>query len=194
MKDFSLWDSSRRYFFQFCGLRRRLSTKEATDMDRGQIALKLFLDELGIPFDIETLDDRKRVQKAVYLGQLSGVDLGYRFGWYVMGPYCPSLTRDYFPLAESLASGDNDWEGKSLKQTVKEKMSRIRSLMVPPEDVDLSQENWLELVASLDFLRRVSELDDAEALEVLRKKKSHVFAFVEQAKKALIGAGLFSQN
>lgn len=163
-------------------------------MDRGQIALKLFLDELGVPFDIETIDDRKRVQKAVYLGQLSGVDLGYRFGWYIMGPYCPSLTRDYFPLAEALASGDDEWEGKSLKKRVKERLTRIKQLMIPPEDVDLTPENWLELVSSLDFLRRVSELEEAEALEVLKKKKNHVFAFVEQAKKALIDAGLLPQN
>lgn len=159
-------------------------------MDRGQVALKLFLDELGIPVDIETIDDRKRVQKAVYLGQLSGVDLGYRFGWYIMGPYCPSLTRDYFPLAEALASGDTDWEGLSLKEEVRGKLARIRPLMDPPGNVDLSQEDWLELVASLDFLRRVSKLDEEEALKVLRKEKSHVFDYVEHAKKALEDAQL----
>ena len=56
-------------------------------MDAKLITLRLFLDALGQSVDIETVDDRKRVQKAVYLGQLSGVDLGYRFSWYVMGPY-----------------------------------------------------------------------------------------------------------
>ncbi|MFH1113893.1 MAG: hypothetical protein V1792_08230 [Pseudomonadota bacterium] len=163
-------------------------------MDRGQVALKLFLDELGVSFDIETIDDRKRVQKAIYLGQLSGVDLGYRFGWYVMGPYCPSLTRDYFPLADSLASGDNDWEGKSLKKKVQEKLARIRTLMTPPEAVDLPQEDWLELVASLDFLMRVSEYDYEEALKVLKRDKNHVFPYVAEAKQALLDAGLFPVN
>ena len=120
-------------------------------MDRGQIALKLFLDELGIDFDITTIDDRKRVQKAVYLGQLSGVDFGYRFGWYIRGPYSTSLTNDYFPLAESLASGDDDWEGKTLKKSVKAKLAGIKPLMDPPEGVDLPQEDWLELVALVGF-------------------------------------------
>lgn len=60
-------------------------------MDSNLIALKLFLDDLGVSADIETIDDRKRVQKAVYLGQAAGADLGYRFGWYLLGPYSPSL-------------------------------------------------------------------------------------------------------
>jgi uncharacterized protein YwgA len=163
-------------------------------MDRGQIALKLFLDELGIPLDIKTFDDRKRVQKAVYLGQLSGVDLGYRFGWYIRGPYSTRLTNDYFPLAESLASEDTDCEGKTLKKGVKEKLAKIRPLMNNPEDVDLPQEDWLELVASLDFLTRVSKLDEQEVLKVLEKEKSHVFGFVDQAKQALLSVGLLPVN
>jgi hypothetical protein len=39
--------------------------------------LRLVLEELGVdlrkPYD---------VQHAIYLAQLTGVDLGYRFGWY----------------------------------------------------------------------------------------------------------------
>ncbi len=59
-------------------------------METKLLVLKLFLGALGIDDSIETVDDRKRVQKAVYLGQLSGIDLGYRYGWYRMGPYpCP---------------------------------------------------------------------------------------------------------
>jgi hypothetical protein len=54
-------------------------------MEKHQIALKLFLDELGVPIDTNNINDRKLAQKAVYLGQLSGVDLGYRFGWFSTG-------------------------------------------------------------------------------------------------------------
>lgn len=159
-------------------------------MDRGQVALKLFLDELGIGLDITTKDDRNRVQKAVYLGQLSGVDLGYRFGWYIRAPYCPSLTDDHFFLVEFLTAGDTDYEGKNLKKTAKKKLARIRPLMNPPEDVDLSQGDWLDLITSLDFLTRVSKLDDQEVLKVLEKEKLHMFDFVEQAKQALLSVRL----
>ena len=81
-------------------------------MENKLIALKVLLDQLGVPDSIETIDDRKRVQKAVYLGQLSGVDLGYRFGWYVFGPYSPALTKDYYSLAEAIASGDRSYVGR----------------------------------------------------------------------------------
>ncbi len=155
-------------------------------MDRGQVALKLFLDELGIPFDIETIDDRKRVQKAVYLGQLSGVDLGYRFGWYIMGPYCPSLTRDYFPLAEALTSGDTDWEGKRLKSVARKRLASIRPILQKPPDVTLDQEDWLELLASLHFLKNVSKMTEDEIDGILRKEKPHVYPFLDQAKQMLI--------
>ncbi|HZZ71301.1 MAG TPA: hypothetical protein VFE24_03555, partial [Pirellulales bacterium] len=60
-------------------------------MNPNSIAIKLMLDELGIPETIATVDDRKRVQKAVYLGQRAGMNLGYRFGWYVRGPYSSAL-------------------------------------------------------------------------------------------------------
>ena len=159
-------------------------------MDRGQVALKLFLDELGIDSSIETIDDRKRVQKAVYLGQLSGVDLGYRFGWYIKGPYSPGLTRDYFGIAEAEASGDEDWKGKKLREPIREKLRKISPLMKPPEGVNLESEDWLELVASLHFLRQVSGLNEAEALKILEKEKSHVFGYVEEAKRELLRAQL----
>src|SRR5262245_31088985 len=68
--------------------------------------LRLFLNALDVPSAIDTVNERKRVQKAVYLGQLSEIDLGYRFGWYIMGPYSTSLTQDYYQLSEALATSE----------------------------------------------------------------------------------------
>ena len=164
-------------------------------MERGQVALKLFLDELGIPFDVQTLDDRKRVQKAVYLGQkLSGVDLGYTFGWYIMGPYCPSLTRDYFDLAEVLGAGDSDCEGKSLRESARKKLAIVKPVLQVPQDISLPLEDWLELVASLHFLKAISKLSDQESYEILRKEKSHVYGFSNRAKEILIKNKFWPEN
>jgi hypothetical protein len=34
--------------------------------------------------------------------RISGVDLGYRFGWYPKGPLCPELERDYVALLNEI--------------------------------------------------------------------------------------------
>ena len=51
-------------------------------------------------FSNDTLDDRKRFQKTVYLIQAFGIDLGYDFNWYVHGPYSPELAKVGYKLAE----------------------------------------------------------------------------------------------
>ena len=159
-------------------------------MEARQIVLKLFLDALDIPSDIETVNDRKRVQKAIYLGQLTGIDLGYRFGWYLKGPYSPSLTKDYFNLEESLASGDQDHKDKELEKSVARKLRKVLPLMQPPQDIDLSQEDWLELVSSVHFLRIVQGNSNKDALATLKKEKSRLVKYSDKAENALREASL----
>lgn len=161
-------------------------------MEARQIVLKLFLDTLGIPSDIETVNDRKRVQKAVYLGQLPGVDLGYRFGWYLKGPYSPSLTKDYFNLEEALASGDRDHEDKELEKVVARKLKKVLPLMQPAQGVSLSQEDWLELVSSVHFLKEVQGLSRKDTLVTLKREKPRLVKYVDRAETALQEVSLLS--
>lgn len=58
-----------------------------------QIALVLLLDKLGLEGP-RTYEERRMVQAAVYIAKVAGVDCGYRYGWYVYGPYSPSLGDD----------------------------------------------------------------------------------------------------
>lgn len=153
-------------------------------------ALKLFLDDLGIDSSIDTVDDRKRVQKAVYLGQIAHVDLGYRFGWYLRGPYSPGLTKDYYALADAVAAGEIDSHDKTLKPDLRACLRKIRPLLDPPREVALSQEDWLELLASLHFLRRVSKFDRASAAARIRQEKPHLQEFLSQAETQLQQYGL----
>lgn len=161
-------------------------------MDARLVALRLFLETLDIPAEIDTVDDRKRVQKAVYLGQAAGVDLGYRFGWYLMGPYSPGLTRDYYSLAEAATSGDQAYRGKRLRESAANSLKGIAGLMAPPAGVPLRQEDWLELVSSLHFLLVARRLGTDEALRVLQKEKLHLSAFAPQAEAELRSSGLLS--
>jgi len=54
-------------------------------MDRQQIGVKLTTDSLKLPFQIGTFEDRLIMQKAVYLAQAAGVNLGYYYHWYLHG-------------------------------------------------------------------------------------------------------------
>lgn len=161
-------------------------------MDQKLVALKLVLAELGISNEIETVNDRKRVQKAVYLAQLSGVDLGYRYSWYLMGPYSPSLTRDYYDLAGAISEGDRDYERVELKRSVHAQLGKISPLIPVPKGVTLSQEDWLELLSSVHYLRTISGFNKAKTRETLQEQKSHVIAYVDKAEIALEKAGLLA--
>ena len=154
-------------------------------MEAKSVVLKLFLDSLGVSSDIDSVDDRKRVQKAIYLGQLTGVDLGNRYSWYLKGPYSTALTKDYYNLAEEIAEGSDDYMNKELKPALKQKLERIRPLMNPPAGVPLAQEDWLELLASYHFLRNVSGKTVDDAVEILRVQKPHVAPFANIAEKSL---------
>jgi uncharacterized protein YwgA len=151
------------------------------NMKKAQINLKLFLDALGISPEISTLEDRKRVQKAVYIGQeAGGVDLGYSYGWYLLGPYSPELTQDYFTLNDDLINGDEGYKRYKLVEPLLGKLDNIKSLMEVPQEADLPQEDWLELVASIVYLMK--ERNDVERTRAkLSQKKGHLMGCFEVA-------------
>lgn len=154
------------------------------------IALKLFLDALGVKPDISTIEQRKTIQKAVYLGQQVGLHLGYQFGWYLMGPYSPSLTDDYYALAESLTSGDVSYQVHKLQSAAEVSLRKARPLLQVPRGVDLSQENWLELVSSLHYLRKSAGLQHDATLETLKVLKPHLVQHTKTAEDILKQTGL----
>ncbi|MDL1867757.1 hypothetical protein FBR06_11160 [Betaproteobacteria bacterium PRO4] len=156
-------------------------------MDSKLIVLKLFVQGLGIDGEIDNFQGRKDFQKAVLLGQsISGIDLGYRFNWYLYGPYSPALARDYYQIAEAIEFGDREYEKHYLVDAIREKLDGIRSLFNVPEDLNLSQSDWLELLASWHYLISISKYDDKQASETIKRTKPHLAPYIENAKKTLI--------
>jgi len=49
-------------------------------------------------FDMNSFDDRLKLQKFVYLIQEAGLNLGYDFKLYLHGPYSTMLARDGFDM------------------------------------------------------------------------------------------------
>lgn len=168
-------------------------------MDKNLIALNMYLNELGVPPVIDTINDRKRVQKAIYLGQVAGAELNYEFNWYLRGPYSTDLTKDYYKLAGALLAGEihaagqaQDLGGPRLKDSVREKLRTVAPVIQKPDDFPLEQADWLELVSSLHYLRTVDELDPAGARRVISTQKPHLLAYVDQAESKLREVRLLS--
>jgi hypothetical protein len=161
-------------------------------MEKSQVALKLLLDELQLETNIATLGERKTVQKGVYLAQAAGVDLGYRYNWYVMGPYAPSLTRDYFALNEALASGDDDSPGFELQAGVRELLSKVRPMLDVPDGLSINKPEWMELVASIHYLLIERKMAEDAAKALLQKEKGHVAPYADVAIACLREQALIS--
>lgn len=164
------------------------------DVNPKLVALKLFLSSLGIDDDISTVDDRKRVQKAVYLGQVAGADLGYRFSWYLMGPYSTTLTDDYYCMDAKKTDVEQLAQGKGLHPSYAAVLEQIRPILQKPLAFPLADEKWLELLASYHYLRKVSQLDHDGAVQTLRLKKPDLADYAVEARAAIQGTLLAVAN
>lgn len=157
-------------------------------MDTRLIALNKVLDVLNVPAQIGSLDARKLVQKAIYLAQASGLQLGYGYGWYLRGPYSTSLARDYYAMAAALRLGEG--ATGNLRHDVVEQLEPVRNLAELPAGWNLSHADWLELLASVHFLRTVRGLNKHRATDVLRKEKPTLAPHETSAALALQRANL----
>lgn len=161
-------------------------------MDASQVALKLVLDDLGVGADISTKSRRKTVQKAVYLVQAAGVDLGYRYNWYVMGPYSPALTRDYYALQQGIEASLDVTDDYELQAPVATVVADVMPILEPPAGVDLEQADWVELVASVHFLLTKQRRSEDDARLVINSQKPHVAPYFELALAELKSKGLLN--
>lgn len=124
-------------------------------MNTSQIVLKLVLDAVGQPVELDTFDDRFMIQKKTYLTQLAGIDLAYRFGWYLRGPYSRELTRDAFRLKEQLDLGEDDYKSEQLSP-VATKRAAGASAIWGNRPSGITESDWLELLASLHYLKHIA--------------------------------------
>jgi uncharacterized protein YwgA len=153
-------------------------------MDRQQIGVKLVMDALGLLVKTTTFNDRLILQKAIYLSQAKGIDLGYFYQWYLYGPYCPSLVRDASDIEQEIVLDIDDSKSWSLDKDSLADLEDLKSLI--PED-DNERKKALELLASVHFLvdrKQVSGKDENEITETLRRFKKD---FTKKEVKKAIG-------
>lgn len=124
-------------------------------MRPAQIVLKLVLDAVDQPLELDTFEQRLMIQKKVYLTQLTGLDLAYRFGWYLHGPYSRELTRDAFRLKEEMELGERDFENETLGAFARKRVELAPKIWAnKPDSID--EDDWLELLASLHYLKHIA--------------------------------------
>lgn len=160
-------------------------------MNSGHILLKLVLDEIGFgEIKIDSFIERKVLQKKIYLLQLTGIDLGYRSNWYLKGPYCPALAGEVFSLREEIKDGDDEFKDYELNSATKEKFQTLTEMAALPEHLPTREDEWLELVASLHYLKHIAywggkaNPDFEEVFQKLVNSKPHFKRKKDLAKAA----------
>ena len=95
---------------------------------------------------MDQFDDKLQVQKITYLAQEYGIDLGYEFAWNRRGPYCKQVSEHAHVVLNSDVDNDTDLINE------KEKLQEFAEIM----KLYLNDTDWLEIAASLMYLRRDS--------------------------------------
>ena len=164
-------------------------------MDRREIGLRLTIDALGLPFQVSRFEDRLILQKAIYLAQAAGVELGYFYNWYLHGPYCPALAEDAFSVNVAIAGGNDESKPYLLAEESSKALGGIKAIIKKTNPELLARK--LELLASVHFLidrKQVSGRDPKTIVERLERfNKDFDEAAVTSALTELDNCGLFSQ-
>lgn len=147
-------------------------------MNRQQIRLALALEEAGIPVRVGQFDERLLVQKGVYLLQEAGVHLGYRYRWYLRGPYSTDLASDVFFLAGQKVGVKDELKGWQLDPESKKRIGRVKKLVTGGELAKLAKR--LELLASVLFLIRTRQANAAAPGSISDILKVNGKAFEEE--------------
>jgi uncharacterized protein YwgA len=138
------------------------------------------LDRIGFE-NIEKIDSfngRKILQKKVYLLQLTGIDLGYRYNWYLYGPYCPTLASDTFTLRDEIEY-DDEFKDYELNVQTKGKLDLLDTIVHLPDAQETNEPEWFELLASLHYLKHIAywprknNPEFEEVFEKLGQSKPH---------------------
>jgi len=140
-------------------------------MTRRQIALGLIVKELGIKPNPQSLPERLILQKALYLAQQKGANLGYHFYWYLRGPYSRELATDALVAQKA---GSKGWILDDETKKVANSLKGFFEQLLGRRD----SESQFELFASALFAIRnnQAQASDASALSDLLRKAGKDFS------------------
>ncbi len=154
-------------------------------MDRQQISVKLTIDGLKLPFKIDSFEDRLILQKAVYLAQTAGINLGYYYQWYLYGPYSPSLTQDEYAIDMDISTGLDESRKWKLDDASRRRLGEIQAIFTEPQRNKLRRK--LELLASVHFLIDRKQVPGANTKQITETLKRFNKDFSEEEVNGALG-------
>jgi uncharacterized protein YwgA len=123
-----------------------------TENNRRELILANILNLLHYDtINTDEFNNRIIYQKIVYLLQYLGISLGYRFNWYIRGPYSPLLTRTLYILSDNpiLQQSGKEKELKNIDE-IKRRIAELQKVVEHHHNDAI----FLEILASLAYIKR----------------------------------------
>ncbi len=134
-------------------------------MDERLFILKGILKRIG-NFDVKTLNGRLLFQKAVYFLQVFRFNLGYKFNWYIYGPYSSGLAKDGFSIKDLKDVPEMKFVNSDFEIIFQQFDKFLSTIKNDPRK--------MELLASIDFLRRLNPDKGRDFINLeVKKKQTH---------------------
>lgn len=136
-------------------------------------ALGGLLKRIGNYDKMSTFEGRLRLQKTVYLmEQAFNLNLGYGFSWYIRGPYSPLLAGRGFELRQAY---DNLPIASFKDSAAENRFQEFLKFLGDRKD----NADWLEIIASIHFLRTVHPSVSKDWILHKVKNKQHYFTLAQ---------------
>ncbi len=131
-------------------------------------------------FKLDTLENRIIFQKTIYLLQELGLNIGYKFNWYIYGPYSSQLASDGFELERKQET--KDFSPVRVEKSITSKFDKL---------IDKNSSTWYEFLSSILFLKNKKETKE-KIFKQLAEHQSYLgdYETFEIAWKKLESAGL----
>jgi len=107
-------------------------------------------------FDLNSFENRLKLQKFVFLLRSAGLDLGYNYSLYLRGPYSPEVARDAFSI--------QNWQSiRPVRFGTSEYETKFDELLefLDPHKNDII---WLEIVSTILLISELHKNESKEAV------------------------------
>ena len=133
-------------------------------------------------FSMKSFEKRLLFQKTVYFLQVFGIDLGYKYNWYIAGPYSSSLASDGFKLEivynkspdVNFIEGEYKNKFENFLSFIKDKRNDKRKLELLSSihflnDMGYSKQRILEMIKNKVEVFTEDQIN--EAFEILKRRE-----------------------